>query len=77
MKKFIPVCEPSIGKNEIAYVTDAVTSGWISSSGEYIARFEKSFAEKVGARHAVAVCNGTVALHLGLEILGVGPEVGS
>lgn len=69
---FIPVSSPVIGEKEIAYVTDAVRSGWVSSIGPYVERFEQAFAEYVGVRHAVAVSNGTVGLHLALHALGVG-----
>ncbi len=77
MTKFIPVSEPSITEREIQYVMDAVRSGWVSSLGEYIDKFEQKFAEFVGTRYAVAVCNGTVALHLALVSLGIkeGDEV--
>jgi perosamine synthetase len=54
-------------------VTDAVRSGWVSSIGPYIDRFEEGFARYIGVRHAIAVSNGTVALHLALHALGVGP----
>jgi perosamine synthetase len=62
----IPVARPSIGTNERAYVLDAVDTGWISSVGPYISKFEAAFAEQVGAKHAIATVNGTVALHLAL-----------
>lgn len=71
--RFIPVSEPLLDGNELAYVTDCVRSGWVSSLGEYIPRFEAEFARFCGVRHAVAVSNGTVALHLALETLGIGP----
>jgi perosamine synthetase len=70
---FIPVAAPVIGEREIAYVGDAVRSGWVSSIGPYIDRFEAGFASWVGVKHAVAVANGTVALHLALHALGLGP----
>lgn len=70
---WIPVSSPLIGEREIAYVLDAVSSGWVSSIGPYVERFEKSFAEYIGVGHAVAVCNGTVGLHLALHALGIGP----
>ena len=70
---FIPVSAPVIGASEVEYVTDAVRSGWVSSIGPYVDRFEASFAEYVGVRHAIAVANGTVALHLTLHALGIGP----
>lgn len=73
MPNFLPVCEPLLAGNELKYVADAVTTGWLSSSGSYVAAFEETFAEYCGARHAIAVCNGTVALHLALRALGVGP----
>ena len=70
---FIPVAAPIIGEREIAYVTDAVRSGWVSSIGPYIDRFEEAFASYIGVKNAVAVSNGTVALHLALHAMGVGP----
>ncbi len=73
MRDFIPVCEPMLAGNELAYVTDAVSTGWISSSGKYVTEFEKAFADYCGVSHAVAVCNGTVALHLMLVAAGIGP----
>lgn len=70
---FLPVCEPLLAGNELKYVTEAVATGWISSSGKYVNEFEKAFASYCGVRHGIAVCNGTVALHLALVALGVGP----
>jgi len=54
-------------------VLDCVDSGWISSLGEYVGRFEREFARFCEARHAVATSNGTTALHLALATLGIGP----
>ena len=73
MMRFLPVCEPMLAGNELKYVTDAVSSGWISSAGSYVTAFEQAFADYCGVRHGIAVCNGTVALHLALRALGVGP----
>jgi len=70
---FIPVYEPDLRGNEEAYVMDAVRSGWISYLGAYCDRFERAFAEFCGTAHALPVCNGTVALHLALHALGIGP----
>jgi Predicted pyridoxal phosphate-dependent enzyme apparently involved in regulation of cell wall biogenesis len=70
--KFIPVCEPILAGNELKYITDAVSTGWISSAGSYIEKFESAFAEYCGVKYGVAVCNGTVALHLALTSLGIG-----
>ena len=71
-KKRINVCEPYLNGNETEYVMDAVSTGWISSSGSYVNRFEESFAQYCGVKHGIAVCNGTVALHLALTALGIG-----
>jgi perosamine synthetase len=70
--RWIPVAAPLIGEREAELVTDAVRSGWVSSIGPYLDRFERGFAEFCGSRHAVAVSNGTVALHLALRALGIG-----
>ena len=71
--KTIPVCRPFLNGRELDYVTDAVETGWVSSSGKYVAAFEESFAAYCGAAHGIAVCNGTVAIHLALVALGIGP----
>lgn len=72
MDTFIPVCEPTLLGNELKYVTDAVQTGWISSAGKYVTEFEQRFAAYCGCKYGVAVCNGTVALHLALVALGIG-----
>lgn len=69
----IPVARPDLSGNEEAYVLDALRSTWISSTGPYITRFEREFAELCGCAGAAGVCNGTVALHLALLALGVRP----
>ena len=71
--ELIPVSEPQLAGNEADYLLDAVRSTWISSSGKYLDRFEAMFAEYVGARHALAVSNGTAALHLALSALKLSP----
>lgn len=71
-ERFIPVAEPSLTGNELAYVTDCVTSSWISSIGAYIPRFENEFARFCGVKHGIATSNGTTALHLALAICGIG-----
>jgi perosamine synthetase len=68
----IPVYRPELGGNEMTYVRQCLESTWISSKGEFIERFQADFARFVGAEHAVAVTNGTVALHLALLGLGLG-----
>ena len=72
MNKYIPVCEPTLLGNELKYVTDAVQTGWISSAGKYVSEFEERFADYCGCKYGVAVCNGTVALHLALVAAGIG-----
>lgn len=69
----IPVYEPSLSGNVSAYVNECLESGWISSRGPFIARFEEAFASFTGARSATSVANGTVALHLALAALEIGP----
>jgi perosamine synthetase len=68
----IPIAEPEFGANELKYVTECLESGWISSIGPFVERFEQSIARFCGARHAIATANGTVALHLALAALGIG-----
>lgn len=69
----IPLVEPVFDGNELEYVTDCITSGWISSQGRYVKKFEESFGDYIGVKQALAVSNGTVALHLALVTLGIGP----
>lgn len=70
---FIPVAAPVIDEREIEYVTDAVRSGWVSSLGPYIPKFEQAFADYVGVEHGIAVSSGTAGLHLAIHTLGIGP----
>jgi perosamine synthetase len=69
----IPVAEPMLGEAELLYVSECVLTGWVSSIGKFVNRFEEAFAEHCGTRHAIAVSNGTTALHLALLALDVGP----
>jgi len=71
-KTFLPVAAPVLAGNEKAYVNHCLDTNWISSSGEYVTRFEEMFAEFCGVRYAVSCCNGTVALHLALLACGIG-----
>jgi len=72
MNKWMPVYEPNIGPRELEYVEDAVKSGWVSSKGPYIEKFEKLFASYIGTKYAVTASNGTTALHLAVSALGIG-----
>lgn len=71
--KPLPVYEPNLHGNEQRYVLDCLTSSWISSKGKYVEQFESGMAHFTGSRYAIAVTNGTVALHVALLALGVGP----
>jgi len=73
VKKFIPLYRPDLSGNERRYVLECLDSTWISSNGSFVGRFEKEFARTVDIPHAVTVANGTVALHLALHGLGIGP----
>lgn len=69
--------EPLFEGNEWKYVKDCLDSGWVSYAGSYVTRFEEMMAEITGTKHGVAVVNGTVALHMALELIGLkrGDEV--
>ena len=69
----IPVAEPVLTGNELKYVSECITTNWISSQGTFVRRFESEFAARLGVPHALAVSNGTVALHLALEAFDIGP----
>ncbi len=65
--------EPRFGEREGALVLDCVKSNWVSSAGEYVNQFERMTAQVVGVRHAIAIVNGTAALHAALVLEGVQP----
>ncbi len=69
----IPVCEPTLGGNELKYIVQAVETNWISSAGTFIREFEAQFAAACGTKYGIACANGTVALHLALATLGLEP----
>lgn len=73
----IPVCEPTLEGNELKYVTDCIKTAWISSNGKYIDEFEKAFSKFCNCKYGISCSNGTAALHLALEALGIkgGDEV--
>ncbi len=70
---FVPLHEPEFAGNEAAYVADCIETGWVSSVGAYVDRFEKDLAAFTGVGHAVATMNGTAALHVALLLAGVKP----
>lgn len=65
--------EPEFVGNEWKYVKECLDTGWVSSVGKYVDEFERRLAEYTGARHAVAVVNGTAAQHMALVLVGVQP----
>jgi perosamine synthetase len=69
----IPVNEPLLGGRELEYVADCVKSGWISSAGSYLNRFEKEWAGYCHQSHGIGVSNGTAALEIAVRALGIGP----
>lgn len=73
-KDFVPLHEPTFDDKELEYVTDCVKTGWVSSVGAYVTRFEEDLAKRVGVKRAVAVVNGTAALHIALKVAGVKPN---
>ncbi|MGE7599317.1 LegC family aminotransferase [Lysinibacillus fusiformis] len=73
-KEFVPLHEPTFNEKEVEYVTDCIKTGWVSSVGAYVNRLEKDLANFVGVKRAVAVVNGTAALHIALKIAGVKAE---
>lgn len=77
MQNFIPVNEPLLNGNEIKYLSECVDTGWISSEGPFVKRFEADFAARVGRKHGIAVTNGTAAIDAAIDSLNitVGDEV--
>ncbi|MPL68892.1 GDP-perosamine synthase [bioreactor metagenome] len=69
--KFIPLHEPSFTGNENKYVKECIDTGWVSSVGKYVDLFEKNLANYTGVKRAVAVVNGTAALHISMVLAGV------
>lgn len=72
--RFVPLSEPVIRGNEWKYVQDCLDTGWVSSVGPFVDRFENELAGYVGSAHAVAVVNGTAAIHAALLVAGVQPN---
>ncbi len=68
----IPVNEPVLDGNEKKYLAECIDTGWISSEGPFVAEFERRFADRVGRKHGVAVCNGSAALDAAVAAMGIG-----
>ena len=70
---FIPLSVPHLAGQEWAYVKECLDTGWVSSVGSFVDRFESAFAARVNAPAAVACSSGTAALHVALLLAGVEP----
>lgn len=73
-KNIIPLSVPNISGNEIKYVKECLETGWISSAGGYVDKFEKIVADFAEVKYAIATVNGTSGLHIGLVLHGVKPN---
>ena len=67
----IPLSVPNLAGNELIYVTECIETGWISTAGKFVSKFETEFAAWTGQKNAVSTSNGTAALHLALLGAGV------
>lgn len=70
---FVPVNEPLLNGNEEKYLIECIRTGWISSEGPFVARFEEAFAQRVARSFGVAMCNGSAALDAAVAAMGIGP----
>src|SRR2546427_8071269 len=70
----IPLCIPEIRGNEWKYLKACLDTGWVSSVGPFVDRFEREMAAYLGSDHAIATVNGTAALHIALLVSGVRPD---
>ncbi len=71
LKKFFPVNQPLLKKSDLDYVHKALKSGWISSEGPNVVKFEKSFAKYIGHKYGIAVSSGTAALDIAVRVLNL------
>ncbi len=72
--ELIPLIEPEIRGNEWKYVQECLETGWVSSAGPFVDRFEHMVAQQCGCQYAIATVNGTSALHVALLVAGVQPD---
>ena len=70
---YIPVNEPLLNGNEKKYLAECIDSGWVSSEGPFVNRFEMEFAKAVNRGHGVAVANGSGALDVAIAAIGIEP----
>lgn len=69
---FIPVNEPLLNGNEKKYLCECIDTGWISSEGPFVKEFEQKMSASVNRKHGIAVSNGTAALEVAVQALGIG-----
>ncbi len=72
VKEFIPVNEPLLNGNEKKYLCECIDTGWISSEGPFVREFEQKMSAAAGRKYGVAVSNGTAALEVAVQALGIG-----
>ena len=72
----IPVNLPRLGAREKELLDQCIETGWVSSEGPFVSEFERLMASRVGRDFGIAVCNGTAALDIAVDVLGIGPEQG-
>lgn len=77
MSDFIPVNEPDLSGNEKKYLCECIDTGWISSEGPFVRKFEEEFSKTVGRKYGITVTNGTAALEIAVRAMGIseGDEV--
>ena len=77
MSDFIPVNEPDLSGNEKKYLCECIDTGWISSEGPFVRKFEEEFSKNVGRKYGITVTNGTAALEIAVRAMGIseGDEV--
>src|SRR3989338_3606414 len=72
--RMVPLSEPELRGNEWKYLKECLDTGWVSSAGPFVDRFEIELAAYVGSKNAVAIVNGTAALHTALKVIGLEPN---
>lgn len=72
-ESFVPVNEPLLNGNEKRYLNECIDTGWISSEGPFVEKFEQAFAQRVNRKYAISVANGSLALDAAVVALGIGP----
>ncbi|GLR18871.1 LegC family aminotransferase [Portibacter lacus] len=67
----IPLSIPHLSGNELKYVTECIETGWVSSAGSYVTKFEEMVAKWAGCKYGIAASSGTSGLHLAMHMLGI------